>query len=315
MKNTEAISQSSRFGLQLSIIEVGLGSLLHGLRIPFSGVFLSLNQGFILCRYVKIYRHQFGKTWMPYGISNIAAVLKTLSPAGKKFGPMLSLSMQGFLFNLGIIVGGKKLAGMMLGMALLSLWAFVQPIITYTLFFGTELFGALDYFYQKTLPYHFISKDDLFVLAMSLVFLKIIMGLILAVVADRSSSESIYSSEKMAKFDKLYHVGQLALKNNNQSENHFQSRWYLALKDLMNPLFIVSFLLTTLFLFITKPNDVALAWMVLRPLAVGYLFFYFSRSLTLERWLKNREKGALADFAQSSRIALDKMLEMRKKGR
>ena len=34
----------------LSLIEIGLGSFLHGLKIPFSGQFLSLNQGFFLTR-------------------------------------------------------------------------------------------------------------------------------------------------------------------------------------------------------------------------------------------------------------------------
>lgn len=36
----------------LSLVEIGLGSILHGLKMPFTGYFLSLNQGFFLSRAV-----------------------------------------------------------------------------------------------------------------------------------------------------------------------------------------------------------------------------------------------------------------------
>ena len=39
-----------KYSAGLSLIEVALGSLLHALHIPFAGNFLSLNQGYLLCR-------------------------------------------------------------------------------------------------------------------------------------------------------------------------------------------------------------------------------------------------------------------------
>jgi hypothetical protein len=48
-------------------------------------------------------------------------------------------------------------------------------------------------------------------------------------------------------------------------------------------------------------------WLLLRPLALGFIFFYFSRTLTLDRWLQQMERGRFEDFAKSSRLALEKL--------
>src|SRR4051812_39288335 len=99
-----------KYSAALSLIEVALGSLLHAFYVPFSGNFLSLNQGFLLCRAsVEAKERKLGR--VGYGISNVSAVLKSLAPAGKKLGPMLSLSMQGLLFSSGEILLGANLAG------------------------------------------------------------------------------------------------------------------------------------------------------------------------------------------------------------
>src|ERR1700733_6107373 len=102
----KAIPQSFDIGafyaMQLSLMEVGLGSLLHVFHIPFSGFFLSLNQCFVLNR-ALLFSIASGSTagrFIPMTVSNTAAIIKTLSPYGKKFTPMLAISMQGLLFNI-----------------------------------------------------------------------------------------------------------------------------------------------------------------------------------------------------------------------
>ena len=61
----------------------------------------------------------------------------------------MSISSQGLLYSLGVFVGGVGTTGKVIGMILLSLWAFIQPFISYFLMYGTEILSALAYFEKK----------------------------------------------------------------------------------------------------------------------------------------------------------------------
>ena len=71
----------------LSLVEIGLGGLLHGMKIPFAGTFLSLNQSLFLTRVTKLNQGGDGSGTLGFRISNVTALLKSLSPAGKKLLP------------------------------------------------------------------------------------------------------------------------------------------------------------------------------------------------------------------------------------
>ncbi len=182
----ERVELVGKYAAILSLIEVALGSVLHSFRIPFSGSFLSLNQGYLLCR-ASVEAKAKGMKSVSYSVSNVSAVLKSLAPAGKKLGPMLSLSAQGLLFFFGEFLLGSNLAGWMLGMALLGLWAFVQPLITYYLFFGGELFRALAYLLEKALPRIGLEPTQLWWIFGAVVGVKILAGVALAWLAWRTS--------------------------------------------------------------------------------------------------------------------------------
>ena len=95
--NTEEIGKQIA---SLALIEVGLGSLLHSLKIPLSGHFLSLNQTAFLSRS----SFKLNSKKAPLEISLTASILKSLSPAGKKLTPMLAIAAQGLLFYIGIMI-------------------------------------------------------------------------------------------------------------------------------------------------------------------------------------------------------------------
>lgn len=277
------------YGALLSMIEVGLGSVLHSMHVPFTGLFLSLNQGYLLCRVAILTQ----ENWMSYSVSNIAACLKSLSPAGNKLGPMLSLSMQGLLFNLGTLVFGINPVGLSFGMILLSFWSFVQPVITYYLFFGDKLFNAAEFLYKKTLPYHGIEESYLVWFFVAIVVIKAIAGVILAIIAWKTKGELGYQEEwaKLAKGKAPAH----------------QHPALLALKDLMKPMFLVSLLATGIFLYFSQHKMAEIVWYLLRPVAIGFIFFYFSRTLTLDRWLLRLHGGRFETFAKGCEIALTKV--------
>ena len=87
-KKNSAIETTAHNAALLSGSEIGLGSVLHGLKIPFSGHFLSLNQGFILSRATIKSKNVKNSKFIPISISNISSLLKTLAPAGKKLTPL-----------------------------------------------------------------------------------------------------------------------------------------------------------------------------------------------------------------------------------
>lgn len=276
------------YGALLSVIEVGLGSLLHSLFIPFAGHLLSLNQGFLLCR-VAILSNDRSLT---YGVSNIAAVLKSLSPAGKKLGPMLSLSMQGLLFYLGTLLGINPI-GLSVGMVLLSFWAFVQPLVTYYLFFGNEIINAAEFLYQKTFQYHGIKAENLYWLFIGVIVVKAIAGIILAILAWKTKGKSEYQ-DSFANF---------ARAKKPQTGDPI----ILALKDLLKPIFLISLLGTAIFLYFSQHEIAEIIWYLMRPLAIGFMFFYFSRTLTLDKWLLRLEHGRFHAFGEGCKVALEKI--------
>ena len=133
-----SLDRVSHYSAFLSLVEIGFGSIVHGLKIPFGGQLMSLNQGAVLSHATRNIEHKTFSSLMM--ISTVAAVMKSLSPAGNKLGPMLSISVQGSLFASGVFLFGKNLFGVVLGMILLSLWAFIQPLMVGYLFFGKNYY-------------------------------------------------------------------------------------------------------------------------------------------------------------------------------
>jgi hypothetical protein len=285
---TQQIETLGNYGALLSLIEVGLGSILHSFQVPFTGLCLSLNQGYLLCR-ISI---ETQDRWIGYSVSNIAAILKSLSPAGNKLGPMLSLSMQGLLFNLGTLFGINPL-GLSVGMILLSLWSFIQPLVTYYFFFGEKLFHAADFLFQKSLPYLGISKKNLLSVLIAVVITKAIIGVMLALYAWKSKGKDELQ-------DKLASI----TKPQSKKTGHPA---LLAFKDLLRPLFLMSLGLTGIFLYFSQHDLSQIIWYLMRPVAVGFMFFYFSRTLTLDRWLVRLQGGRFQIFAKGCELALTKI--------
>ena len=296
MQENRNVEMVGRVAAQLSVIELALGSLLHSLHIPFAGSFLSLNQGYFLCT-SALEEHE-NAALRTQQISNVAAVLKSFSPAGKKLGPMVSLSMQGLLFSLGLGIVGVNAIGLALGMILLALWSFIQPLITYYLFFGKELFEGLNSLYQKTLPFHGIQPKFLGLIFLSVILAKFVMALFVVFLAmkRRHAWENwvIQLSEQ--------HQRPLPTKN--------QGLALSLLRDITRPLFLLSLAITAFFLYFSEHSLAAKMWLLLRPVAIGLVFFYLSRTLTLERWLKKLHGTRSESFAKSCEWAL---LEIRKK--
>lgn len=292
-KSTTAADLEIKKAAQLSITEIGLGSVGHGFKIPLTGHVLSLNQlGFLL--------NAVNQDGLPrssaFEISSISAVLKSFSPAGNKIGPMLSIAMQGFLFWLSLSVIGVNIVGQCLGAVLLSLWAFVQPLVTLFLIYGFDLVRVGEFYVKKVSDdYSFLALALVYALALILI-VKVAIAVTMVILSSKYKKEIkvLKSPEKLERAVKL-----------STPVDDNESAAKSAVKDLFRPLFLLSFLLMLSFIWQINGNFAEKIWWSLRPLATAFCLFYILRSpWVAEKLLNFRKKSkAFAKIYEKSRKA------------
>jgi hypothetical protein len=273
-KNNSSPDVLTPIAAQLSVIEIALGTIVHAAHLPFGGHLLSLNEGAFLCRASNLSEDRFKAAAACYEISGVAASMKSLAPAAKKLGPMLSIVMQGLLFALGLLIGGRKRTGQILGFIFLSAWAFVQPFVTLLITFGpTEL--------EKTLHFYLTRLDGEYALWGHAV-LTVIVALYLAkcfVGAGLSFSIAKLTQHKWDTIQAQIQERARSVTISNFSNQKYKlNPWQGALRDLTQPLFLFSLVLTLLFLFIQKESWSTFIWLALRPIAVAFIIFYLLRA-------------------------------------
>ncbi len=290
----------------LSIAEVGLGSLLHSLHIPFTGFFLSLNQILLLSRASSM-TGKNGSRFTPGSISFVAAALKSLSPAGKKLNPMLAISMQGLTYNTGIFLFGHTMPGRILGAILSSLWGFCQPFLIYYFIFGKMLMQIFNEMHEYPKTLFSFEFPSIWYFIGAVITIKIILATIIAIFAPR------LSSEVMAKY-----FGQLTSVSSKrkpaafvpQGPGRYKKIAWLAAKDMCVWPFIACVVLGSVsFWFVEGGFSTIVVLNTLRPVAVGFLLFFAMRLLPMEKvaiWL---ERQHLA-IGQAFRFALHKVKQM-----
>lgn len=308
---TKAVDIAGKDAATLSAVEIGLGSILHALKVPLAGQLLSLNQSFLLSRTVLKTRDLEKAKFLPFIISNITACLKSLSPAGKRLTPMLAISTQGFLFNLGTLLLGRNLIGLSLGAVLLSLWSYVQPVALYLLLFGKNLIDVIDYFLEKLqLVFHF-NPSQLFYVLLCMILLKAILSIATVFLAFKISDQKFNEYKKH-----VLQKGRQKLKKHqsqieqHQQQNSLSKKAMLALKDLFNPLFLISFLLMLVFFFFVKTDWTQVIWLGLRPIAMGFILFFLIRVLPLEKLLQHTENSRFKTFSKAFRIAIEQLKQL-----
>jgi hypothetical protein len=249
---------------QLSITEIGVGSIGHGFKIPLTGQLLSLNQlGFLL--------NALNRDGLPrssaFQISGIASVLKSFSPAGQRLGPMLSIAMQGFLFWLGTVLFGLNIFGQLIGALLLSLWAFIQPFITLFLIYGKDGADLIEYYVNRV-------SDDYQFIAISIgaaISIVVLMKIMIAI-------SMVILSLKFGRMIKLIDESNIQKKLLKNMPTTSKNPFFGALRDITKPLFVMSFILMIIFVWQLQSELSQKIWMLLRPLGVAFIIFYVLRS-------------------------------------
>jgi hypothetical protein len=130
-----------------------------------------------------------------------------------------------------------------------------------------------------------------------------LVAMVLAIVAWRTQGETIYGKNYEEGLIKLAREKGARISDERKKGN---AAW-LAFKDLFRPLFLVSLATTGVFLYFSQHDYAKIAWYLLRPIAIGFIFFYISRTLTLDRWLMKIENGKLRSFSLGCQTALAKI--------
>jgi len=277
MQQNEPEKITASYASLLALTEVGLGSALHALHLPFTGQFLSLNQIAILSAAAAIHPQKSAA----FSISAIAALLKSLSPIGKKLTPMLALSVQGLFFTFGVLLFGKNAFGRSTGALFSSLWGFIQPVLLYSLIFGKNIWDAVAHVNAQFLP-----EGWLLLILTAFVALKATLAIAIAIFAPRIP---------FSFFQKLSSKSEPLPTAQECSKPSVKRTLWLSIKDLFRPSFLFSFALLLFLFYSSKTSSESVGFAILRPLAAGYLFSLFLRLVPIEKLLdffEKREKSS-----------------------
>lgn len=305
------IDETATLGALLGAIEIGLGSVLHSLKVPLAGHFLSLNQCFLLGRAVKRLGPDCGFVRrLPTNASNVTALLKSLSPAGKKLTPMLAISMQGFLFNVGVFVFGANVVGITLGTLVSALWAFVQAPLIMLLIFGEDLVRALEQVGKSLSKVVTVVPETLLLVVGIFVFAKLLLGcFVVFMVYKLPEQKFLKYTERLLSASKIKR-SQFREPGEEVHGKSLAIQTKLAFRDLFNKWFVLSLCLTVGFFVFVEASVARTLWLVLRSVAVGFLIFFLIRVLPLEKVFGKINGGPFQNLARSAERAVRLLKEM-----
>ncbi len=290
----------------LSVTEVSLGSVLHSFHLPFTGHLLSLNQVFLLSR-ASCEAKKTGSPFLTGSVSFIAAALKSLSPIGKKLTPMLAISMQGILFNFGILLFGNNATGRIFGASLSSLWGFLQPLLIYYFIFGHALFQTFISIEKGLRTWVPMDIPSIWYVCIFAVGIKVLAAAFIALFSGRLSHSQLLRSIHTLTKSK---IAQKPLSATPVKASYTRIAW-LACKDLcVWPFAACVFLSTISFLWVEGANSSWIVWTVLRPIAAGFLLFFLIRILPLEKVAHYLENSSFSGLGKAFRVALNKINEL-----
>ena len=115
-------------------LEIVLGSFLHNLKIPLSGMILSLISVWLIISFLQIWQEN-GLVWRA-GI--ICAIMKSISPSAIIIGPMVGIISEAFLIELFILVPGKNLFGYTIAGAFAVLSALIHKFFSLLIIYGFD---------------------------------------------------------------------------------------------------------------------------------------------------------------------------------
>jgi len=199
-------------------VEIILGSFLHNLKIPLSGMLLSFISVWLLISFLQVWKEN--GLIMRAGI--ICAIMKSISPSALILGPMIGIFTEAILIELFILMLGKNLIGYMIGGAFAVLATLIQKLVSLLILYGFDFIKILSDLYLfavKQIDLEHLSPTFLIIL---IVFIYIITGIVGAVAGYTTGLKYL----KTKSFSDHQHEVVLSTKN-QLSENPINQRYSL----------------------------------------------------------------------------------------
>ena len=125
-------------------IEIIIGSFLHNLKIPLSGMVLSVISVWLMISFLQIWREN-GLIWRA-GI--ICALMKSISPSAVILGPMTGILTEALLVELSVWLFGKNIFGYLIAGALAVFSTLIHKVISLLIIYGFDFLKILSDLYQ-----------------------------------------------------------------------------------------------------------------------------------------------------------------------
>jgi hypothetical protein len=154
-------------------IEIILGSFLHNLKIPLSGMFLSFTGVWLLVSFQQVWKES-GLIWRA-GL--ICALMKSISPSAFILGPMIGIFTEALLIEFFVFIFGKNLAGYILGGVFAVLETIIHKLISLLILYGFNFIKILSDLYNFALKQIQLDHLDPFLLIGIITAFYIITGI------------------------------------------------------------------------------------------------------------------------------------------
>ncbi|MFO8128836.1 MAG: nucleoside-triphosphatase [Bacteroidales bacterium] len=123
--------------------EIIVGSFLHNLHVPLSGMILSMVSVALMVGFLQVWRDK-GLIWRA-GL--ICALMKSVSPSAVIIGPMVGIFMEALLMEGSIVVFGRNWAGFIIGGIAGVLSTLVHKVVSLLLLYGFDFIRLIESMY------------------------------------------------------------------------------------------------------------------------------------------------------------------------
>ena len=243
-------------------IEIILGSFLHNLRIPLSGMILSFIGVFILIAFIQVWKEN-GLIWRA-GI--ICALMKSISPSALILGPMIGIFTEAILIELFISIFGKNLIGYLTGGAFAVLSTILHKLVSLLILYGFNFIKILSDLYKYAVKQIDLEQLSPVTLLSVITAVYIFIGL-------AGSFGGYLTGSKYLKSKKVGdRQPEIKLQSNNQLFSQTSKQNYSVLFLLINLLSIAGILFL-------MNSDFILATIIFSILYVGFCILNYKNSL------------------------------------
>jgi nucleoside-triphosphatase THEP1 len=171
--------------------EITVGSLLHNLKIPFSGTILAITGIWMLISYLQIWPEK-GFVWRA-GL--ICAIMKSLSPSAIIFGPMIGIFAEAFIIWIVVVIFGRNFFSYFLAGGMALSYTLIHKILNYYILYGADIIYIAKTVINETLGFFGITGFSAFHSLMLLMIIYFSTGALTAMLALRARGRTGFISE------------------------------------------------------------------------------------------------------------------------